>query len=203
MLSEGSQRPSNDAVVRLQLEIAGAMHHENSSNSHKKFICYDDLKRILDWRAFRDFFPASKWNDNEINIIFEKYLRVLACLIYVNWPGISGERGGFRSSFLRVRDRDDSKMFFATGELRDVLGGNERMFLQEQYAFKPAIIEEFDKVHIQRIGLNERLPFMQLDTPNHMGIGGFGEVTKEKIAPNYLVNKQRGTAYTRVSFSSW
>lgn len=187
-----SSELQEQATLRVQLEIKNAM---NNQGTHKAFICKADLDGI--WRSstnIRSIFRSSpEWTDNDLDNIRNNFVKIISILVTIN----SAKTDQFRELFYTFkggeRTRTDKDLPF-TEEETVFLGTDQIMFLENQYAFLPVIIEESDEIQTQEVQPQYRLPFLK-EGQLALGCGGFGTVFKVLVASRHLRTKVDAGTY--------
>ena len=172
-----SKKKPNDHLLDVQNAIHRRMHRPQTNDM---FICKHDLDLIWADHPLRNIFP--NFEPKEWESIRDSYICVLSTLVLIDWTDI---RSRFRPVFLREEGRDDEHLPFTDLAF---LGASGQIFSFYQHAFKPIIIEEHGHKYIQDIRSEYRLPF--INEPEHVGLGGYGSVTKRIVAPRCLKNKE-------------
>ena len=182
----------------IQVAIRHEMYHPEDPS--KTFICAQRLREV--WSHHHDvidtIFVSTKYSDKDKNTIWDRFRRILSILILIGWSA-NDLRSKFRSDFLRAEHRTDNDLPFA-GDQLSFLGNWEFVFGEKQFAFIPAIIEESDYSHIQRIERNLRLPFSE--KPIQVGDGAYGHVSKVTLPPRCLrhITKQIDNIGVRIEY---
>ena len=177
-------------VKALQDAIRTRMYNaDDASDVSRMFICEYNLQRAWRDQDLRTIFPSTKFSAEERETIRERFLRALSVLILIGWS-CHDLVSKFRTHFLRVEGREDKDLPLDEGKL-GFLDTSSFMFWQQQFAFCPAIIEEFENSHLQRIEGNIRLPFD--GKPVEVGGGGYGRVSQVTIAPRCLRHRGKKT----------
>ena len=183
--TEGPAPAAHDFILGIQERIRKRMHHRLDPS--RSFISEIELRNAWGTFNFRELFPRRTWSDDDIDLIQDRYLKVLSILILVNWPSVcEQEKSGFRLEFIRSLGRSDKCLPFTSQQLC-FLGRFETPFLLQQQSFCPVIIEEHERSFVQRIKSDQRLPFTE--DSRFVGIGGFGEVREVNIAPRCFRDK--------------
>ncbi len=178
----------------IQAAIRCNMYHPDDPS--KTFICEQRLSDV--WydhhHVIDTIFSSTEYTDEDKRAIRHRFLRILSILILMGWSPdqLCSE---FRSKFLLAEGRTDRDLPFIGGQL-NFLGNWDLFFEEKQMAFLPAIIEESDYSHIQRLGKNIRLPFSE--RPDQVGDGAYGHVVKVTIPPRCLLHTTKQTDNTRV-----
>ncbi|KAL9044576.1 MAG: hypothetical protein Q9214_002297 [Letrouitia sp. 1 TL-2023] len=149
-----------------------------SNDYQKRFICLPKLKDFWNDHHLEDIAAFENYDRAVFPQIRKRFLRVLSIVIFIEWSDLRL----FEAVFVK-ENLDDDSLFFDEHQLqsRGMVTGIDN-FLTQQYIFKPEIIESKQQSYIQVIPARNRLPF--LDTPEYIGRGGFGAVSKREIAPN-------------------
>lgn len=177
-------------VKSLQDAIRTRMHNaKDPSDASRVFICENNFQRAWRDHDLKSIFPPSKYNLEDIETIRDRFLRVLSVLILIGWSS-DDLVNKFRSQFLRVVGREDKDLPIDENKL-EFLESSSFMFWQHQFAFCPAIIEESEYSHIQRIETDRRLPFS--GKPVEVGGGAYGRVSQVTIAPRCLRHIENDT----------
>ena len=183
-------------VKALQDAIRTRMYNaDDPSDASRLFICEHNLQRAWRDHDLKTIFPSTKFSPEERETIRERFLRVLSVLILIGWSG-DDLVNKFRSQFLRVEGREDINLPLDEGKL-GFLDISSFMFWQQQFAFCPAIIEESESSHIQRIKTDKRLPFT--GKPVEVGGGAYGTVSQVTIAPRCLRHIGKDTENIKVA----
>ena len=185
-------------IKALQDAIRTRMYNaDDASDASRVFICEYNLQRAWRDHDLKTIFPSTKFSAEERETIREHFLHVLSILILIGWSG-DDLVNKFRSQFLRVEGREDKDLPLDEGKL-GFLDTSSFMFWQHQFAFCPAIIQESENSHIQRIEADRRLPFT--GKPVEVGGGAYGSVSQVTIAPRCLRHIDRGTENFKVSYN--
>lgn len=142
----------------------------------KRFICWPQLLDFWNEHHLEDIAAFENYDRAVFPQIRKKFLRVLSIVIFIEWNDLRL----FEAVFVKENLNDDS-LFFDEHHLRGMVTGIDN-FLTQQYIFKPEIIKSKQQSYIQVIPARNRLPFVE--TPEFIGGGGFGAVSKRIIAPN-------------------
>lgn len=168
-------------IKALQDAIRTSMY--NADDASRVFVCEHNLQEAWRDHDLRTIFPSYKFSAEERGTIRERFLRVLSILILIGWSA-DDLVNKFRYQFLRAAEgRADKDLPLDEGKL-GFLDTFSYMFWQQQFAFCPAIIEERENSHIQRIKSDRRLPFT--GKPVEVGGGAYGSVSQVTIAPRCL-----------------
>lgn len=167
-------------IEAVQIRIRDGMYH--SEDASKKFIGQQELHALWADLGLRTMFPSQSWEDHEIQTIRDKYLKVLSILVMIAWPGVCGhDKSGFRKHFLQRPDHDLADQNLPLTKVRlGFLKEYAINFLEKQYTFCPAIIEEREDPYIQEVAADRPLPFTEEELP--LGEGASGKVRKVVIA---------------------
>ena len=162
----------------------------------RRFICEHDLREIWGNFQLQTIFPSRSWDAQTINLIRNKYLKVLSILIYVGTNSLD-LRAYFRAHFINhPNQRSDQNLPLSLSELSFLQGAHSDLFYEQQYAFIPVVIEEHESSHVQMVESNRRLPF--IEDSNEIGWGGYGRITEVEIAPRQLYNQAKQLENPRV-----
>ena len=186
-------------IKALQDAIRTSMYNaDDASDASRVFICEHNLQKAWSDHDLRTIFPSTKFSTEDRKTIRERFLRVLSILILIGWSG-DDLVNKFRSQFLRAAEgREDRDLPLDEGEL-GFLDTSSYIFWQQQFAFCPAIIEESENSHLQRIETNRRLPFT--GKPVEVGGGAYGSVSQVTIAPRCLRHIGKGHENFKVAIS--
>ena len=183
-------------VKALQDAIRTRMYNaDDPSDASRVFICEHNLQRAWRDHDLKTIFPSTKFSSEERETIRERFLRALSVLILIGWSG-DDLVNKFRSQFLRVEGREDKDLPLDEEKL-GFLDTSSFIFWQQQFAFCPAIIEESESSHIQRIKTDKRLPFT--GKPVEVGGGAYGSVSQVTIAPRCLRHIGKETENIKVA----
>ena len=161
-----------DIEVSVQEALKKSMY--NADDPARRFMGPQELMQF--WEEFPiEKIPAfHNYSSSEIQTIEKEFLRVLSIAVFI---GFDLKR--FRPVFLRG-GLDDASLFYHAEQLSE-LGAAANAFVDDQYMFKPEIIEQRTFNHPQRVPSKHRLPF--IEKSDLMGSGGFGHFTRRKVAP--------------------
>ena len=162
----------NEVLIAIQNALLDAMHLKDYGS--EKFICGERLKKVWRSHPVKSVPAFENYDDYELEQVEERFLRVLSILVLIGW-----DLRRFRPVFLRGDDLDDCELPFTKGKLHE-LRLQEQNFLERQWMFTPAVIQNTTEASKQSIDTNRRLPF--IEKPVDLGTGGFGTVTKRLIA---------------------
>ena len=166
----------------IQIAIHDKIHHNHDPS--RMFITESELRAVWGDYHLSNIFPAQRWTIQEWRLIRVGYLKVLSILILIDWAPLVEN---FRSVFLRHGGRSDKDLPFSREKLSSFLGASALNFNERQYAFVPVVIRDVDKMYVHKLKPMERLPFVA--EASGIGGGGFGDVTRVKIAPRYLLSR--------------
>lgn len=183
-----------DPLAPIQHSILQMMHRPEKGDSNM-FITYHELREVWEHYDLRLIFPTHSWSDADLWQIRKEYLKTLSILILTKWLDLN-QLYQFRVHFFRRPDRNDASLPLL-GDQSTFLGRSEYLFQQLQYAFIPVVIKECDKMYVQEVKSEERLPFME--NSSEIGSGGFGIVSKVFIAPRCLINETEDSENRQVS----
>ncbi|KAL9607552.1 MAG: hypothetical protein Q9167_007545 [Letrouitia subvulpina] len=147
-----------------------------SNDYQRRFICAPKLLDFWNEYHVENIAAFENYDRAVFPQIRKKFLRVLSIVIFIEWSDLKL----FEAVFVK-ENLDDDSLFFDEHQLRGMVTGIDN-FLVQQYIFRPEIIKSKQQSYIQVIPARNRLPF--LDTPEVIGNGGFGAVSKRRIAPN-------------------
>lgn len=167
-------------IEAMQIRIRQEMCH--SADVSKRFIGQQELRTIWAELGLRKMFPSHSWEEDDIKIIQDCYLKVLSILIIIAWPGVcSHDRSGFRKHFLQRPHHDSADPNLPLAEERlGFLKEYAINFRETQYAFCPVIIEEREVSYVQEVAADRPLPFTEEELP--LGEGASGRVRKAVVA---------------------
>ena len=186
-------------IRALQIAIRTSMYNAGvASEASRVFICEHNLDEAWKDHDLRTIFPSTKFSAEERKTIRERFLRVLSILILIGWSG-DDLVNKFRSQFLRAAEGREDKDLPLDEDKLGFLDISSYIFWQQQFAFCPAIIEESDTSHLQRIDSDRRLPFD--GKPREVGGGAYGSVSQVTIAPRCLRHKGKGRENFKVAIS--
>jgi hypothetical protein len=186
----------DEAKLKIQGKIDEAMKNRDTNYS---FVCKSDIEQLWHFDDdIRVIFPTTPtWTEHELAKIRENFILTISILVYINWP----ETQDFRSRFFHFNEggkqRTDNQLPYPIKNDLSFLGGCQSMFFDMQWRFKPVIIEQHRKAHLQVVNPLARLPFVE-EKKRIIGCGGFGKVHKVRVAPNYL-EREGGYINPRVS----
>lgn len=140
-------------------------------------------------KAFRGYGQAL------VDKIKEKFLVVVSILIYSVWPNL----WLFRSVFVEgaYTDLTDANLIFDSSKIERLEQSGIYHFKDNQYLFHPAQIRQKRDGWIQPVEKQRRLPYTI--APERIGEGGFGEVSKVKVAAHFVHHDDKGTVNSKVS----
>ena len=156
---------------------------DQRARGQEPFICYYELRSI--------------WGDNRIqklvshiaperksDVVYQKLLRVVSILVFIGWDRWTTD---FETIFL-AKDKTEEQYDWLDAKLPfadfSFLPSRYRYhFSINQYIFLPIRIEQGKN---QEVSSERRLPFV--DSSDVVGRGGFGEVTRCKIAPGQFLD---------------
>lgn len=156
----------------------------------EKFVPYASLEAIWTDARLDEFVQLIRPGFDRDLIPFVKgnLLRTLSILVYISWTDKEWEL--FGAIFLHrdehgVRDRLDNRIPYYTLEslsqfLRPI---HADRFNFERWTFYPIVLEEGRTQHFSK---DWRLPFINPE-PSIIGVGGYGQVTKEVIASRQFI----------------
>ena len=173
-----------DPLAPIQHAILQRMHRPEKGDSNM-FICDHELREVWEHYDLRPIFPTGSWSDEDRRQIRKEFLKILSILILTKWLDLK-LLYQFRIHFFTRSDRNDTSLPLLGNQLT-FLGRSAYLFQHWQYAFIPVIIKECDKMYVQEVKSEERLPFMENSL--EIGSGGFGIVSKVLIAPRCLINE--------------
>ena len=186
-------------IKALQDAIRNGMYNaKDASDSSRVFICEHNLQEAWRDHDLITIFPSTKFSAEDRKTIRERFLRVLSILILIGWSG-DDLVNKFRSQFLRAAEAREDKNLPLDEEKLVFLDTSTYMFWQQQFAFCPAIIEEYENSHIQTIEADIRLPFTGKLV--EMGGGAYGIVSQVTIAPRCLRHMGNGSDNFKVAIS--
>ena len=177
-----------DPLAPIQYAILQRMHRPEKGDSNM-FICDHELREVWEHYDLRPIFPTGSWSDADRRQIRKEYLKILSILILTKLLNLNQ----FRKHFFEP-DRNDTSLPLLGKQ--SFLGSSAKLFQQWQYAFIPVVIKECDKMYVQEVKSEERLPFME--NPSEIGSGGFGTVSKVFIAPRCLINESKDSENRQV-----
>ncbi|KAL4919760.1 kinase-like domain-containing protein [Aspergillus aurantiobrunneus] len=170
--------------ARLMLAIRNALHDsmERKDDDSKKFVPRKSLENIWTDERLKLFLRLHKhkpFGERDIPLIKEKFLQTLSILVYINWD----QWKRFRTIFLEHENRADEHIPENDGRRlssESFLGVSATAFVQVRYIFCPVDIEQGKSLEL--VG-SWRLPFID---GRLIGRGGYGSVTKERVATGHL-----------------
>lgn len=182
-----------DLSERIRIELANAKCR-NESPYPVAFIPYAKLKKIWGGDRLVNFVndKGLGLDPDQIAIAEQDLLQTISILLAIEWK----DWFRFKAIFfppdeeLASRRRDKNIPGFKLSELRDpsFLDGDVHrinLFLQVRWEYCPLVLEEGPPMELDSQPGGWRLPFTQ--EPERCGSGGFGEVTKEVIAPGQYI----------------
>lgn len=166
---------------------------KNKDKEHLRFICAHDIEQIWTLPRIAQLSKGSNWSTHELQTRAQKhFVKIMSTLIWIKWDYWDE----FGRLFLEHRDADsyldrtDKQLplqdtsFLQTEELQTI-------FRDQQYLFNPVVIMEDDEdasdidIHYsEKYSEKHRMPFLKTEM---IGEGSSGTVTKEVIAPGYLM----------------
>ena len=195
MPSDPTEGQAVSLVESLQDAIRTRMYNaDDPLDASRVFICEHNLQRAWRDHDLKSIFPPSKYRQEEIDTIRDRFLRVLSALILIGWSS-DDLVSKFRSQFLRTPGREDKDLPIDRSQL-GFLRPFSFTFWQQQFAFCPAIIVEYEYSRIQTIETGRRLPFSGKLV--EVGGGAYGKVSQVTIAPRCL-RTENGTENFKVT----
>jgi hypothetical protein len=185
---EREKSQAQQVIAKVLDDIKAAI--KRPEKMQKDYVCYADLRRIWsDKSKIATLIQSSSPSDEQIDYIQTHMIIILSTLVYI---GAVDCLAAFTSRFFRhisshsALYEDSDIPYFEKSKLKflDPEPASQQQFYENQFMFKPVIIEIKKNQTTQTVDPKQRLPFESL--VKDVGAGGYGKVDRVGISPRYI-----------------
>ncbi len=185
---EREKSQAQQVIAKVLDDIKAAI--KRPEKMQKAYVCYADLRRIWsDKSKIATLIQSSSPSDEQIDYIQTHMIIILSTLVYI---GAVDCLAAFTSRFFRhisshsALYEDSDIPYFEKSKLKflDPEPASQQQFYENQFMFKPVIIEIKKNQTTQTVDPKQRLPFESL--VKDVGAGGYGKVDRVGISPRYI-----------------
>lgn len=154
----------------------------NDNDCRYMFITFHSLEKIWTIERLGEFFKGFPWADKKfLEVVLQKFLRVLSILVRIEWDGFEN----FKDAFYDHPGRQDSDLpFHDTNQIEQLDPIIANNFSTRQYNFIPITIEENKD---QEVSESRLFPFVKESEVISEEKGSDCIVYKEVVAKRHLI----------------